>query len=237
MNERIDVLKRLQVIQNKISERTRFKDLQNEEIEKRKAALQQKKSLSERKHEELVSIQKEIDKRDLDLKSDEEQIKKFNIQLNSIKNNKEYTALRSEISSKEADKSLLEDEILHLMSQLESLNGEYLDTTEKLNSDENTLDDFVRSANLEIQKTDDEIESLKNDASKYADLLDEETLHQLKRLTNAKEKHPIVEVVDNACNGCSMNITLQTLNLLMSGKALTLCPNCQRILFLNDNHQ
>lgn len=233
MNERIDVLKRLQAIQNKVTERVRFKELQSEEIEKKKAALQQKITLSDKKHEELISLQKEIDKRDLDLKSAEEQIKKFTVQLNSIKNNKEYSALRSEIGSKEADKSLLEDEILNLMSQLESTNEEYLKTMEKLKGDKNNIDDFLQSANREIQKAEEEIESLKGDSSKFSAMLDHDTLHQFNRLTNAKEQNPIVEVIDNACGGCSMNIRLQTLNLLMSGKALTLCPNCQRILFLN----
>ncbi|MDR4505397.1 MAG: C4-type zinc ribbon domain-containing protein [Candidatus Scalindua sp.] len=237
MNERIDVLKRLQAIQNKITERTHFKELQSEEIEKKKAALQQKKTLSGKKHEEVISFQKEIDRRDLDLKSAEERIKKFTVQLNSIKNNKEYSALRSEISSKEADKSLLEDEILNLMTQLESANEEYLKTMEKLSNDESNIDAFVRSANSEIQKADEEIALLKRDASKYTDLLDHDTLRQFNRLTNAKEESPIVEVVGNACSGCSMNIRLQTLNLLMSGKNLTLCPNCQRILFLNDRNQ
>ncbi|GJQ59193.1 MAG: hypothetical protein D8M57_06880 [Candidatus Scalindua sp. AMX11] len=236
MNERVDVLKRLQIIQKKISEKTSFKDLQTKEIEKNKALLQEKRALTEKKHEQLKSLQKEIDKKDLDLKSDEEQIKKFNVQLNSIKNNKEYTALRSEIGSKEADKSLLEDEILILMSQLESTNEEYLKETEKLKGDEENLDEFVQRANCDIQKVDAEIESLRRDTLKYADILDEETQNQFNRLTNANEKSPIVEVIDNACNGCSMNISLQTLNLLMSGKNLTLCPSCQRILFLNDHH-
>ncbi|MCP5003907.1 MAG: hypothetical protein GY941_08150 [Planctomycetes bacterium] len=234
MTERIDLLKRLQVIQNKINEKTRFIKLQSEEIEKKKTALHRKKSLSETKQEERVLIQKEIDKKDLDLKSAEEQIAKFNVQLNSIKNNKEYSALRSEIGSKEADKSLLEDEILDLMSKLESTNKEHLGAAEKLKGDERNFDDFVQCAEREMQEAEEVIGSLKSDSSKYADLLDDDTLHHFNRLTNSKEDSPIVEVVDKACGGCSMNITLQILNSLMSGKALTLCPSCHRILFLRE---
>jgi len=235
MNERTELLKRLQGIQNQINEKNFSKELQREEIQKRKAELQFKKTFSEKKHQELLAIQKEIDKKDLDLKSDEEQIKKFNIQLNSIKNNKEYSALRSEISSKEADKSLLEDEILNLMTLLEATEKEYKESIKELRQEESNLEELLQSAKLEIEKADDEIETLKSSCIKYTNLLDSSTLQQFNRLSNTKGKSAIVEVVDNACSGCSMNITLQTLNLLMSGKNLVICPNCQRILFLDDH--
>ena len=235
MNERTELLKRLQIIQNQINEKNFFKELQREETEKRKSSLQSKKTFSEKKHKELLTIQKEIDKKDLDLKTDEERIKKFNIQLNTIKNNKEYSALRSEISSKEADKSLLEDEILNLMTLLEASQKEYKESIEGLKQEESNLEELLQNAKRDIEKADAEIDTLKSSCTKYLNSLDSSTLQQFNRLSNTKGKSAIVEVVDNACSGCSMNITLQTLNLLMSGKNLVICPNCQRILFLDDH--
>ncbi len=109
--------------------------------------------------------------------------------------------------------------------------------TEKLKHDDENLHELIKSVEQDVKKIDEEIEESQNSQEKYSNLLDEETLHQYRRLSNVKDRKAIVEVVDNACSGCSMSITLQTLNSLISGKELVLCPNCRRIIFLDENHQ
>jgi uncharacterized protein len=235
--ERIEVLRRLQLLRNKIGELEEFKEYRKKEVQEKKIQMKSKSALSEQKREEMLSAQKEIGTKELELKTDEEQINKFNVQLNTIKTNKEYSALRSEIGCKEADKSLLEDEILNIMSRLEIISKEYKKLTEELKYDEEKLNKFIKSVDEDIKKTDEEIEKLQNDQEKYSNLLDEDTLYHYKRLSNVKGGKAIVEVVDNVCGGCSINITLQTLNLLIGGKDLVLCPNCRRILFLNEEYQ
>lgn len=237
MIERIEVLRRLQLLRNKIGELEEFKEYRKKEIQEKNNQIESKRALSEQKHEGLLSTQKEIGRKELDLKTDEEQINKFNVQLNLIKTNKEYSALRSEIGCKEADKSLLEDEILNMMSQLEIISKEYKKLTEELKYDEEKLSEFVKRVDEDTKKTDEEIEKLRNDQEKYSNLLDEDTLYHYKRLSNKKGGKAIVEVVDNVCGGCFMNITLQSLNSLIGGKELVLCPNCRRILFLNEEYQ
>ncbi len=237
MIERTEVLKRLQILKSKLDELEEYKEYRKKEIQERKNQIEDKKALYGQKRNDLSSIQKDISKKELDLKTDEEQINKFNIQLNQIKTNKEYTALRSEIGCKEADKALLEDEILNLMSKLEILDEEHKDLPEELKRGEEKLKDFIKSVDEDIKKTNEEVVRLHNDQEKYSNLLDEDTLYDYKRLSNVKDGKSIVEVVDNVCGGCFMSITLQTLNSLMGGKELVLCPNCQRILFLNEEHQ
>ena len=237
MIERIEVLRRLQLLRNKLGELEEHKEYRKKEVQENKIQLESKSALSEQKHEELLSAQKGIGTKELDLKTDEEQINKFKVQLNSIKTNKEYSALRSEIGCKEADKSLLEDEILSMMSTLEATGTEYKKLTEELKQDEEKLNEFIKSVDEDVKKTDEEIEKLQNDQEKYSNLLDEDTLYHYKRLSNVKGGKAIIEVVDNVCGGCFMNITLQTLNSLMGGNDLVLCPNCKRILFLNEEYQ
>lgn len=237
MIERIEVLRRLQLLRNKIGELEEHKEYRRKDIQEEKIQLESKSALSKQKHEELLSAQKGIGTKELDLKTDEEQINKFKAQLNSIKTNKEYSALRSEIGCKEADKSLLEDEILSMMSTLEVTGAEYKKLTEELKQDEEKLNEFIKSVDEDVKKTDEEIEKLQNDQEKYSNLLDEDTLYHYKRLSNVKDGKAIIEVVDNVCGGCFMNITLQTQNSLMGGNDLVLCPNCKRILFLNEEYQ
>ena len=234
MIESIEVLKRLQSLKNKINESERYKECRKQDVQKKKDQIEAKRILSGEKHKEKISVQKEIDRKELDLKTDEGEISKFNVKLNTIKTNKEYTALCSEIGSKKADMSILEDVILNTMSRLEIVNKEYSELTENLKHEEESLKELIKSVDADVRETDIEIEKVQNDQKKYIDSLDEDTLYHYSRLSNIKGGKAEVAVMGNVCGGCFMNITAQTLNLLMGGKELVFCQSCSRILYLEE---
>ena len=234
MIESIEILKKLQSLKNKISELERYKECRKQDVQKKKDQIEAKRILSGEKHKEKISVQKEIDRKELDLKTDEGEISKFNVKLNTIKTNKEYTALCSEIGSKKADMSILEDVILNTMSRLEIVNKEYSELTENLKREEESLKKLVKSVEADVRETDIEIEKVQNDQKKYIDSLDEDTLYHYSRLSNIKGGKAVVAVMGNVCGGCFMNITAQTLNLLMGGKELVFCQSCSRILYLEE---
>ena len=235
MIESIEILKRIQSLKSKIVELEASQKRRKQDIQKKKNQIEIKKDFSEKIHEEKISAQKEIDKKELDLRANEGEIAKYNTQLNSIKTNKEYTALCSEIGIKKADMSILEDAVLETMSKLEKVNQEYSKATEELRIEEESLKDLMKSVEADIEEADTEIEKIKNDQKKYLDSLDEYTLSQYIRLSNIKDGKAVVAVVGNVCGGCFMNITSQTLNSLMSGKELVFCRSCSRILYLDNN--
>ncbi len=235
MIESIEILKRVQSLKSKIDELEASQQRRKLDVQKKKDQIKHKKDLSEKKHEEKISAQKEIDKKDLDLKANEGEIAKYNVQLNSIKTNKEYTALRSEIGVKKADMSVLEDELLETMSKLEKVDQEHSKATEDLRNEEESLKELIVSVEADIKEADTEIEKIKNDQKKYLDSLDEYTLTQYNRLSNIKDGKAVVAVVGNVCGGCFMNITTQTLNSLIGGKDLVFCRSCSRILYLDEN--
>ena len=234
MIESIEVLKRLQSLKSKINELKEYQELRKQDVQKKKTQIEDKKALAEEKHEEKLSRQKEIDRKELDLKTDEGEITKYNVQLNSIKTNKEYTALCTEIGSKKADMSILEDEILSTMSKLESVSEEYNKLQEDLRRVEENLKDLVESVDADVKETDIEIEKIQNDQKKYIDALDENSLKHYNRLSSIKGGKAVVAVLDNMCGGCSMKITAQTLNLLMGSNELVFCQSCSRILYLEE---
>ncbi|MHC4321921.1 MAG: zinc ribbon domain-containing protein [Planctomycetota bacterium] len=234
MIDKIDALKRLQSLKNKINELETSQERRKQDVQKKKVQIEEEKAFAEKKQEEKIAVQKDIDRKELDLKTNEGEITKYNVQLNSIKTNKEYTALVSEIGSKKADMSILEDEILSMMSKLEIANQGYVKATEDLRNEEESLKDLINSVDAEIKETDIEIEKIKNEQKKYIDLLDEYSLKNYNRLSNIKGGKAIVPVIGNVCGGCSMNITTQTLNELMSSKDLVFCRSCSRILYLDE---
>ncbi|MGR3293486.1 MAG: zinc ribbon domain-containing protein [Candidatus Scalindua sp.] len=234
MIDKIDVLKRVQSLKNKINELETSQERRKQDVQKKKVQIENEKALAEKTHEEKVSVQKEIDRKELDLKTNEGEITKYNVQLNSIKTNKEYSALISEIGSKKADMSILEDEILDTMTKLEIANQGYAKATGNLRNEAESMKDLMTSVDAETKEADIEIEKIKNEQKKYIDLLDEHSLKNYNRLSNIKGGKAIVPVIGNVCGGCSMNVTPQTLNELMGGKDLVFCRSCSRILYLDE---
>ncbi len=234
MIDKIDVLKRVQSLKNKIDELEASQEHRKQDVQKKKALIEEEKALAEKKQEEKVAVQKDIDRKELDLKTNEGEITKFNVQLNSIKTNKEYSALISEIGSKKADMSILEDEILDTMSKLEIAKQGFEKATDNLRNEEESLKDLINSVDAEVKETDTEIEKIKGEQKKYIDLLDEHSLANYNRLSNIKGGKAIVPVIGNVCGGCFMNIRTQTLNALMGNKDLVFCQSCSRILYLDE---
>lgn len=234
MIENIEVLKRLQSLKNKINELEASQERRKQDTQKKKVQIENRKALAEKKHKEKISVQKEIDRKELDLKANEGEIAKYNVQLNSIKTNKEYSTLISEIGSKKADMSILEDDILNTMSRLEIATQEYEKATEDLRNEEEGLKGLTISVEAEIKEADHEIEKIKDEQKKYIDLLDGHSLKHYNRLSNVRDGKAVVPVIGNVCGGCSMKINAQTLNVLMSGKDLVFCQSCSRILYLDE---
>ena len=87
------------------------------------------------------------------------------------------------------------------------------------------------------EKLSEEMECHKKKLRELANNLDDEVLYHYKRLSGSREGNPIAQVIGNACSGCAINVTAQTLNALKGSKELVLCPNCKRILFLSKDDQ
>lgn len=229
--DRLELLKKLQSIDNKIGELDKQKKTIQGQIEEKKGQIEGTKTLLAERHQESKNFQKEIDRKSLDLKCIEDEIKKLRGQLFQIRNNREYSALLSEIGGKEADKSVMEDEILTMMSELEEMNSKEKDLGEEIKRQEKELTELKVAVEGELAAMDKDIEETQAQWEETAQKIDKKALDQYKRLMG-KDGQAVVEVSGEACGGCFMQITPQTLNLLLRGEELILCQNCGKILYL-----
>lgn len=233
MNERIEILRRLQSINTKLKRIEGDKLYRNYDIQKKQNHIQQKKTALSKIEEEVKSFKKNISSKELDLKSIEAEINKLRLQMNQLKTNKEYSAMKIEIGGKEADKSVLEDEILRMMTKYEEVQQRYKFLEKEIQQDELQLMELKKQIDTDIKSMESEIAELKKKHNAYAATVDNNTLQQYNRLVSHKDAVAVVSVVNQVCQGCFMSVTPQTLNQLMSGKELTFCHSCGRILYLD----
>ncbi|MCF6159362.1 MAG: hypothetical protein E3K32_12525 [wastewater metagenome] len=237
MSERTAVLQRLQSIDTKIKQLEGDKLYRSYDVQKKRDQVQQKKEKLQKLGEDIKNSQKNITSRELDLKSKESEIHKLQTQLNLVKTNKEYSAIKTEIAGKEADKSIMEDDILRLIDIYEEAQQRYTTYQKEIEGEESQLQELRRHVEADLKTIDAEVQELKKKRNEYTALLDHDTLQHYNRLVNHRDSVAVVSVVNKVCQGCFMSVTSQTVNQLLSNKELTFCHSCGRILYLDSHNE
>ncbi|MDP8214911.1 MAG: C4-type zinc ribbon domain-containing protein [Candidatus Euphemobacter frigidus] len=159
-------------------------------------------------------------------------IEKYQQQLFKVKNNKEYAALLHEIKGREADISALEDQMLEFMEEVEN-EQQKLDV---IGSDLESVRERYREKKQEVQtaleRIGGEIVVKKGERSGIAAELDPGLCEMYEIIFARKPDRAVVAVVNNACEGCNMELTAQVLNDLERDERVHRCENCGRFVYL-----
>jgi predicted nucleic acid-binding Zn-ribbon protein len=226
----IPILINMQKIDDQISELNILKEQKPKQLEKLISDVNEKdlKLKNKEKQIETNNIkQKEMENLILQNK---EQIKKYGNQLESIKNNKEYKALNSEISHLDEKNKSIETDILNIMEEADILKNDLkIVKEEKKNVDAN-LKKNKDILNAEIVKVDNDISVLKENRSKLAKDLPESIVKKYVALIKNKNKKAVAYIDKNACSGCGYHIRPQVIIELNSCEKIIYCDNCGRML-------
>ncbi|PIW60056.1 MAG: hypothetical protein COW13_03995, partial [Candidatus Omnitrophica bacterium CG12_big_fil_rev_8_21_14_0_65_50_5] len=211
-------------------------DLQPKNLAEIEAEFEAKKSHLKALEQRFKQLQIERMGLDLELKEMDEQVARGNAQLMQLKTNKEYSAKITEIEGIKADKSVLEDKILAMMEEIETIQKQMAEEKEKLSADEQVFVEHKKRIETETQAIEQKIEELKKGRGAINAGLDANTLAQYERILGKKQGLAIVPVLKgNKCGGCYMNLTQQKANEIRAYKELIHCENCVRIIYLEED--
>lgn len=207
----------------------KIKELESK-FEEEKAALEQKKSGVE----EAKVAQKS--KTNL-LQTQQEQLKKYQLQRFEIKTNKEYQALETEIAKLSDKNSALEDQILEDMFLIDKLNEEYklhqqiyAQKDKEHNQKKSELTSEVEATEAEISRWNKK----RNESYKFIDKSLIDKYENWKRRTGTFLLSVITE--ENACSGCYITVPPQVINEIKKDIGIMTCTSCGRILY-HQGHQ
>ena len=171
-----------------------------------------------------------VDRKHL-IKDNENLILKYDNQLNSVKNNREFDALSKEIEMRKLDIQLAEKKIK--------------ETEFTLSSSERLLQDIEKqlenaTANLEIKKnelghivaeTEKEEKELENQATEIEEEIEPKLLTAYKRIRSSYRNGLAVVMIErDACGGCFGKIPPQVQSEIKLKKKISICEHCGRIL-------
>lgn len=176
------------------------------------------------------------DRKQLDLKSNENKIADWQVKLNSCSNNKEYQTMIDQIAAATMAGSVLADEILETMERIDQLEQVVSEVKERQAAGKTELAKFRDVVAEEGRRIGADIARLEAELATAEKGLPVEMREDYSRVIRGKGADGMAKMEDGVCEGCGKQVTLNMQNHLMMGKPV-FCSACGRMLYCSEQAQ
>jgi len=158
-------------------------------------------------------------------------IKKYETQLNEVKNNREYDAISKEIEIQGLDIQVSEKKIKEYGFEITTKTQIYEKAVADLEGRQNDLDAKKAELDTITGETQKDEQELTIEAEKAKENIEERLLTAYTRLrANAKNGLAVVTIQRDSCSGCFNQIPPQRQSDIRQRKKIIVCEHCGRIL-------
>lgn len=154
-----------------------------------------------------------------------------------VKNNKEYQAMLKEIETSEKTRGDIESRIIALMEEMDKLSV-------LVKKDEETLKQAESNHEKEKKIIEDDLSAVDADTVTWTEKravlqksIPADLLAQYERVKKRNNGVGVIPVWKAVCKGCHMNIPPQLYNELQRSNDLLSCPNCNRIMYFQNQEK
>jgi len=234
-------LHRLQSVESKLrglKDQLRRKDRQ---LNLHRHRIKQSEDQLAGRQEEIKHRKTQIAQLELDFKTREVMIGKLRAQLNAAKNNKEYSAILTQLNTDRADNSKLEERVLEEMTAIDKIKSSQDEMEKNLGTQREELAgvekeyaDFRTGIDAQIGKLEAELENVSQEVSPSHLTVFQRVAEAHEGEAMARILQPDPKAQEFICNGCNMTIPMEKVNALLSRDEIQLCNICGRILFVEE---
>ncbi len=227
--------KTLQGLRSRLDAATRRLNLQTkklDQLQKQRDELNEAYKFGQAKGFELEGVATDADARASDLRE----------KMNSVTNNKEYSALLLEVNTLKIEKAKSEDSALTQMGEVERLKKQL----DALDSDIEERNKLIAVSENEVTKSRDEVgdrlDEVVAERAKAAGDLPTDSVELYDRVSAMHDGEAMAPIYEEnrrrqeyTCGGCYIGIPFERLNVIMSNSnQLVSCPSCRRILYVGE---
>ncbi len=227
----LDILRTLHRIHKQLTDLKDRRDRGPRQIRAGEAGIKQREEDVHKLREELKAMRQNIDRQQLQMKSNEQKIKELDTKLNTAATNREYQILKDQIAADKMANSVLEDEIIEMMEQVDAFQlkikeaeAVFKTTQEKVAISRKSVEGQAVSIQSDIERLEGE---LKQCEAELPELIRDTYL----RMVRQKGEDALAEVVEGACTGCYQQVPVNVqanIRLLQP----SFCRSCGRLLYV-----
>ena len=184
------------------------------------------------KEQHLSVLQKDRRQYERDLEAANEQVRKYQRQLLSVKTNKEYDALQAEIQAQKTTVAEHEDTILRLMTDIEDLSRDIEQVRIAVATQKQRITEEQHELQKQLTAVDEDVQVVLDERRRTLIRIDQRVVDAYERIRKGKSGVAVVPIKKGACGGCFNIIPLQRVAEIRRMDRLMICENCGRILVL-----
>lgn len=156
---------------------------------------------------------------------------RYKEQLDSVKTNKEYTALQHEIEGVGQAIRQIEDQILTHMEEAEQIKARQDEAQHALDREEKVILEDKKVVERQVEQLRGELEQLQSQRQKWIDQVPEEVMEVYDRVSRSRKGVAMAEAKNAMCMECHMRIRPQLFQEIKRNDSIITCESCNRILF------
>ncbi|MCD6364353.1 MAG: hypothetical protein J7M14_00600, partial [Planctomycetes bacterium] len=182
----------------------------------------------------------EVDQLDVDLKEKEKLVTERRGALNTVRTNKEYAAILTEMNTIKADNAKLEEKALQALQEAEAIQAEADKVQGEVEGQTKHLDEFRQNSEEEITRLEIMQADLLKQREQAVAEVDPEALAIFERIAKTYDGEAMATIEIHGrkppftyvCGGCYMALNAEHANALRVRDEIRTCDNCGRILCL-----
>jgi predicted nucleic acid-binding Zn-ribbon protein len=235
VNKQLEHLIQLQQIDSKIRAIQRTIEDVPGKITEVESPLQVSQNVLNRIKQQYDAFEKKKREKERALEDINDKINKLKMRTGEIKTNKEYQALLKEIKTVEDDRSSIEDDILSAMEDADTLGKQIKTEEQNYRVNKEKVEALKKDIENEKSETEKELLTVQGIREKVIEAVDSEVYDQYFMLLEICGGLAVIEVKDEICQGCNMNIPPQLFVELKKNEEIYNCPHCRRIIFYKNS--
>jgi len=192
-------------------------------------------SLLEKVKNKLHDFRKEVELKELEMKTLDQQESEKKKRLETVANHKEYQSIKTEIDQLKKEQHELEDGLMSAWNQLETVKKEYESALKAYEEQQTKVHNQLEENNKKIADLKRQVDGFIKDRVEKEFVVPAEWLEKY-AIMRAKVSDPVVPVVEGNCTACFYKVSAQDMQFLKRRK-LVQCKDCYRLLYLPEAHQ
>jgi len=225
-----DLLRRLHRIHRQLTDLKGQIDRGPRQIKAGQALVDQATALVQDVRDRLTKATMASDEKQLQLKSREFRIEELEAKLNTAASNREFSTLKEQIAADKQANSVLSDEILEAMDQIEQIEAELQPSEQELAKQKQEQEVRVQEIESSLSDLAKDLERVEAELTETEKEIPAAVFSDYKRLTDSKGEEALAPVDGDSCGGCFQTLTTNHIDRLRLS-ILIRCPNCNAFLY------
>jgi predicted nucleic acid-binding Zn-ribbon protein len=156
---------------------------------------------------------------------------RYKEQLDTVKTNKEYTALQHEIEGVNLAIRQIEDQILAKMEEAELLKLHLEEAQRAMNKEEKVILEEKKAKEADASKLEAELQELRKQREGWVVQVPPPTMAVYERTATHRKGIAMAEAKDEICQECQMRIRPQLFQEIKRNDTIITCESCSRIFY------